>query len=71
MVAELSKKFPAFYATRKLIVVFANEPFPEPFESITGGPACDLQVRFVLILSSFLDADLPAIRDAAHRLRKN
>jgi hypothetical protein len=71
MVVEIPKTFPAFYATPKLIVVFATEPFPEPLESITGGPACDLQVGFILVISFSIDADLPALHDAAQRLRKN
>jgi len=41
-------------------VVFATEPYPEPLETITGGPAYDLQVGFISILSSRLDADLLA-----------
>ena len=41
--------------------MFDTELYPEPLESITGGPAYDLQVGFISILSWSLDADLPAL----------
>lgn len=59
MVAQLVKKFPAFYGTRWLAVVYGSEPYPAPLESITGGPTCDSLECHLLSAR-----DLPGLRNA-------